>query len=94
MSKTLVAAITFMDHAEGGRFTPPQSGFRPTIDVRGVKTSCTVESLEGTKVFEFRQTHKVCLTLMFPEQFDSPLIEGDEVALFEGNKLIGKGRVI
>jgi len=88
------AMLTFLSAEEGGRIKAPQSGFHPQIDLGHVQTSCVVESLEGETVFGFEREHLVSLKLIFDKQYSWLPTVGDLVRLFEGDKLIGTGRVI
>ncbi|RRH81603.1 hypothetical protein EH244_28640 [Variovorax beijingensis] len=89
-----IAIIDFFDSNNGGRITPPYSGFRPKINVGGIHTSCFVESKEGEEVFNFGLKHKVSLRLIFPEIHTKTFVVGEDVELFEGSKLVGKGVIV
>lgn len=89
-----VAMVTFWGADKGGRFSPPSSGFRPQVDLRGVHTSCVIESVDNEEVFSFEMEHRVLLKLMFPDQYPDAFKVGDAVSFYEGSKLIGSGRVI
>ncbi len=88
-----IAIVTFFGAIKGGRLNPPQTGFRPQIDIRGVHTSCIVESLDN-ELFSFDKEHRVSLKLMFPEHFQDVLNVGEAVNFYEGNKLIGSGKIV
>jgi len=89
-----VARILFFGADKGGRYSPPQTGCRPQINIHGIHTSCVIEGLDGEVAFSFDREHRVSLKLMFPDQYPDELKVGDAVNLYEGNKLIGTGRVI
>ena len=87
-----IAIITFWGPERGGRYTPPSTGYCPQVDIRGIHTSCMVESLEGEEIFSFEKEHRVLLKLMFPDQNPNAFEVGDVVSLYEGSKLIGSGK--
>jgi len=89
-----IAKVVFWGSEKGGRFSPPQSGFRPQIDVGSVHTSCWVESLDGKTVFEFDIEHNVMLKMLYPDEYEKKLTVGSPVHLYEGSKLIGSGRIL
>ena len=90
-----IAEVTFWGQEKGGRFTPPQSGFRPQILAGDVKTSCAVTSVEDrVTTFEFNKPYLVKLELMFPNEYGNALSVDGEVALFEGNKQIAAGKIL
>jgi translation elongation factor EF-Tu-like GTPase len=89
-----VAIVEFLDATRGGRNTPPLSGFRPQLELAGVHTSCTVESVDGATTFPFGVKHRVTLALLHPSRFPDALEAGMVVRLFEGSKLIGLGEVV
>jgi hypothetical protein len=93
MTSVFGAIITFVGPDQGGRHIPPQSGFHPQIDAGGVHTSCIVEGLSGESVFQFDVETKVLLRLMFPDEYSKHFSIGSEVRLYEGSKLIGKGKI-
>ena len=91
----LIAEVSFLDQEKGGRFSPPQSGFKPQILVGNVKTSCVITPIdESVFVFDFHKTHLVKIDLQFSDVYKCCLGENDGFSLFEGNKKIGEGRVI
>jgi len=89
-----VARILFFGADKGGRYSPPQTGFRPQVDIHGIHTSCVIESLGGEVAFSFEREHRVSLKLMFPDQYPDAFKVGDALNLYEGSKLIGTGSVI
>ena len=89
-----IAKIVFLGAEKGGRDYPPQTGYHPQIDIRGTHTSCVIESLDNEEVFAFEKEHLVSLRLMFPDQYPDPFHVGDAISLYEGNRLIGTGRIV
>jgi hypothetical protein len=89
-----VARILFFGADKGGRYCPPQTGFRPQVDIHGIHTSCVIESLDGEVAFSFEREYRVSLKLMFPDHYPDAFKTGDAVKLYEGSKLIGTRRVI
>jgi translation elongation factor EF-Tu-like GTPase len=89
-----MAIVEFFDATTGGRNTPPMSGLRPQVELAGVHTSCTVDSVDGAPTFSFGIKHRVTLALLHPSRFPGALEAGMVVRLFEGSKLIGLGKVV
>ncbi|WP_137940203.1 hypothetical protein [Chitinivorax sp. B] len=89
-----IAKVVFFDAANGGRFTPPMSGFHPQITAGEFHTSCIVgmES-EGIR-FDFNLEHTVTLELMYPEEYGNLITTGSKIKFFEGDKMIGEGLII
>lgn len=90
-----LAKVTFWGQEKGGRYTPPQSGFKPQIQAGDVHTSCVVTSVDDSvTVFDFDKLTSVYLELMFPDEYGDRLVVGDKVCLFEGNKQIAEGTIL
>ena len=89
-----VASLRFFGPTEGGRQTPPVTGFRPQIDIGGIHTSCVVTKLDGGEIFSFGEEHRASLALMFPDQYKVTFNVDDVVRLYEGSKLIATGRIV
>lgn len=90
----LIATVAFLCEQEGGRRTPPWSGYRPQIEVRAdLHSSCVVESLDGAEHFAFGRAHRVVLEPMFPQRYPGAFAVGGPVKLFEGGRLIGRGEI-
>ena len=89
-----VAEVVFLGCDKGGRYSPPQSGFKPQILVGDIKTSCTVTSTENTDtMFEFDKLYTVKLKLMFQEEYGDKLSPASKIELYEGNKKIAEGKI-
>lgn len=94
MTLNFLARVVFFNLEQGGRPTPPQSGFHPQLELEQEYTSWTVESVvDGVETMPFDIEHEVRLIPLFPERVGASLAPGDEVRLFEGSRLIGKGIV-
>jgi hypothetical protein len=89
-----VAMVRFFGREQGGRHSPPQSGFRPQVDIRGNHTSCLIESMEGKLELAFEREHRVRLSSTFPAQYPNAFRMGDVVEFYEGNRRIGRGRIV
>ncbi len=88
------AKVTFWGQDKGGRFSTPQPGFRPQIEIDDVQTSCIVDAQDTTvKVFEFDKSYVVNLKLMYQEVYAGKLKFNDPVRLFEGSKQIAEGTI-
>jgi translation elongation factor EF-Tu-like GTPase len=94
MSHKFQAKAVFFSSKDGGRITPPQSGFRPQVEIGSVHTSCMIEGTDENVVFVFGVEHEVLLTLMHPGQFSNAFRRGDLVTFFEGQKKIGMATIL
>ena len=97
------AELRFLPASEGGRSTPPQSGFHPQLKLGELQTSCVVTSVDpDVHAFSFAKPHRVRLQLMFKKEAEE--ITGHSIAhwcakgklieLYEGSKKIAEGYVI
>lgn len=89
-----VANVVFIGPKQGGRNTPPQSGYHPQIKAGDGYTSCVIESLGDESVFDFDKEHIVSLRLMFPAGHEDMFSVGSRVSFFEGSRLIGSGTIV
>jgi len=88
------AQVRFWGQDKDGRFSPPQPGFRPQLEIGEVHTSCTVSTDDSSvTMFEFDVEYEVKLELLHQEHYGNVLAVGDYVRLFEGNKQIAEGTV-
>ena len=89
-----IARMIFWEQELGGRYIPPQSGFKPQIKIGAVHTSCFVYSNEGVEIFELGKAFMVRIELMYPDVYGGQLKIGDKIELYEGNKQIGEGEIL
>lgn len=89
-----LANIVFFSREHGGRFTPPESGFHPQIQIGEEYTSCKIDRIGYEKTFSFNMLVKVNLTLLLPEIYFQRLYEGLSFEIFEGAHHIGSGTVL
>ena len=94
MSKHLQASIRFLLTAEGGRLTAPMSGVRPHIKLGEVFTTAIVHSLTKDEVFELGRDYEVDLEILFWEEYGHLWREDAPIELFDGNRLIARGRPV
>jgi translation elongation factor EF-Tu-like GTPase len=92
MSKLLQARICFLRASEGGRSTPAMSGVRPHLKVGEVFTSCVVQGLEPSEVFEPGREYDVTLELRFWAEYGHLIDDALPVELYEGSRLVAQGR--
>jgi hypothetical protein len=85
--------LVFFGQDKGGRKSPPHNDYRSLVQIGNELTSCTIKNLGPEMIFAFDQEFHVSLTLMFPEQYPSSFAFGDEIRLYEGHKVVGKGIV-
>lgn len=93
----ITALVRFFERGSSdnrGRTNPPQPGYRPSIVIRGVYTSCSIESIDDAAVFLFEKEHRVALKLMFADQFPNAFSVGQTVEFYEGNRLVGAGTIL
>jgi translation elongation factor EF-Tu-like GTPase len=86
--------VKFLSSDEGGRSSPPFSGYHPQVAVGNEFTSCVIKSLDAETVFAFDQEHRVSLRLLFPDHYPDAFAVGQVVRFHEGNHLIGAGVVL
>ncbi len=89
-----LARVRFFGPDEGGRHSPPQSGYHPQVDAGDVYTSCAVESLDEEIVFEFDKEYTVRLRLLFPDLYRDRFAPGSVLRLYEGSRLVGTGTIL
>jgi translation elongation factor EF-Tu-like GTPase len=90
----VVARIKFLSPDEGGRRSPPLSGYHPQLALGNEFTSCVIESLDGETVFAFHQEHRVSLRLLLPDHYPDAIAGGQSVSFYEGSHLVGSGIVL
>ena len=86
------AEVVFKHEKDGGRLSPPRSGYRPQLEIGDELTSCTISD-EMDSVYDFGLIHEVVLSLQFPDRYAHQLKEGDPLVFREGSKKIGEGRI-
>lgn len=86
--------IRFFDSDQGGRNTPPLSGYGPQIKIGTVYTSCLLTADSDDYIFSFGQEHEAILELRFPEVYPKVFQIGDTFEFFEGPKCVGYGRIM
>lgn len=93
----LLAYARFFGPERGGRTIAPQTGYHPQLRLGAEYTSCAIESLDDTEVFELDREYRVKLRPLFPEHYAgalSALEDGSAVSFYEGSCLIGDGIII
>jgi translation elongation factor EF-Tu-like GTPase len=90
----VIARVRFLSLDEGGRTSPPSSGYHPQVAVGNEYTSCVIESLDGEMAFAFDQEHHVSLRLLFPDHYPDAFAVGQAVHFYEGSHLVGSGIVL
>jgi hypothetical protein len=96
LSKSVMARIRFLTPIEGGRKTMPKSGYHPQLKLGELYTSCYVRALDGQEDewFELGKEYDVRLELLFPEHYASLMPLAGECELYEGNRLVARGRFL
>ena len=90
----IIAWVKFLSSDEGGRKSPPFSGYHPQVAVGNELTSCVIESLNGETIFAFDKKHRVSLRLMFSDQYPDPFTVGQTIYFYEGSHLVGSGIIL
>lgn len=92
MLTELNATVVFITTEEGGRFTPPASGVRPQLRLTdGTYTTCIL-TMEKTW-FELGKQETVKVYLPFADKLALEQIPTQELAFYEGSKLVALGQV-
>lgn len=89
-----IANVRFLSPEQGGRRTPPQSGYHPQVKVGAVYTSCEIRNSDTAVVFEFDKEYRVVLRLLLPELYGHLIAPGSLLSFYEGHHLVGKGIVL
>jgi translation elongation factor EF-Tu-like GTPase len=89
-----LADVVFYSRENGGRFTPPQSGYHPQIMIGEESTSSIIESVNGERVLSFNVHHTVHITLMFPDIYRHRFNEELSFGIYEGEHLVGNGKIV
>jgi hypothetical protein len=89
-----VAHVTFLSPQQGGRRTPPQTGYHPQLGAGGVLTSCVIESLGDETTLAFDTVHRVRLRLLLPDRSHDAFAVGSDVCFYEGSHLVGSGTIL
>ena len=89
------ASVRFLSLEEGGRYSPPISGYKPQLKIGNEQTSCKI-TLENTKdeIMHFGIEHIVFIELQFEDVYPDKSFLKCEIELYEGNKLIGIGKFL
>jgi len=90
----VIARVTFPGPDQGGRQTPPCSGYHPQVALGNEYTSCVLDSLDGEAVFAFGRAHRVSLRLLFRERHPDAFVVGRSLRFYEGSHLVGSGVVL
>ncbi len=89
----LSAKVTFVGPDQGGRTTQGRSGFRSTLKVNDLFTSCIVWGRSEEEIFDFGVECHVRLELFFWEQVKNGVYVGMPVQLNEGSRVVGYGSI-
>ena len=89
------AVIRFLNQEEGGRVTPPLTGYKPHIKIADRQTSCRITSKnQATEELAFGVDHEVFIEFQYEANFADKITERLNIGLYEGKKLIGHGYLI
>jgi translation elongation factor EF-Tu-like GTPase len=86
------AIVRFLCHEEGGRFSPPLSGYKPQLRIENEFTSCIITTkYNSNEVMEFGVDYDVFIELLYADIYKNKITKRMRIELYEGNKLVGKG---
>ena len=86
------AVVRFLSKDEGGRMTPPLSGYKPHVKIGNEHTSCRIISKDSdVEILDFDLDHEVFVELQYEERFKEQLRRGLNIGLYEGSRLVGHG---
>jgi translation elongation factor EF-Tu-like GTPase len=87
------AVVKFLFPEDGGRTTPPQSGYRPQLKLGDIQTSCMILSPNDDEgIMSFGKEHYVQLKLIFPE-YQKRITSNMGLEFYEGSRLVGIGKI-
>jgi hypothetical protein len=86
------AIIRFLAATEGGRISPPMTGYKPHVKIGGEHTSCIITPKDlNEEMMGFEIDHDVFLELRFENDFIDKVDDRLNIGLYEGNGLVGHG---
>jgi elongation factor Tu len=91
--REIIARLSLLTTAEGGRRTPFMSGYRPAFYVGELQTDGAIELLDRSQQAP-GETANVRLKLLHPENFGELLEVGVQFEVREGPNTIGQATVI
>ena len=98
----IIAELTFLSRAEGGRKNPPNPnwvperdlGYMPHVVVEGSNEYLGVRFLSGPKPVLFGEAARFEMLLMYPGVDYSALVPGAMVTVREGKRIVARGRIL
>jgi hypothetical protein len=91
-TKALEATLRFLPRSEGGRSAPAMSGIRSSLRLGEIFTSCVVHVHGKTEELEFGVDYEVTIEILFWDDYGHLFCENAPIELFEGNRLVARGR--
>ena len=86
------AIIRFLNKNEGGRTTPPMTGYKPHMKIGKEQTSCIITPKDSnTEIMNFGIDHEVFIEFQYEEDFTDKINNRLNIGLYEGSRLIGHG---
>jgi translation elongation factor EF-Tu-like GTPase len=90
----LIATITYLTKAQGGRNTPAHSKYRPQFCLPNQEQSTSGEQIFiGTDLVRPGETVQAEVTLLCPELFSTMLTVGLQFEFKEGRRTVAIGRI-
>lgn len=91
------AIVRFKKTEEGGRLSPPKSGYHPQLQVGEDYTSIIIRlkhAGEEEIPMELGMEHHVLVELQRGSPYQDKVTDGMHLNLYEGSKLVGQGKII
>ena len=86
------AIVRFLGKNEGGRMTPPMTGYKPHMKIGEIQTSCIITPKDSAiNMMNFGIDHEVFIEFQYEEDFTDKINDRLNIGLYEGNRLIGHG---
>jgi len=86
------AIVRFLSKGEGGRMSPPMSGYKPHMKIGQEQTSCRIIPKDSNvETMDFGMDYEVLIEFQYEELFKNQLKSGMNIGLYEGSKLVGHG---
>jgi len=89
------AVVRFLSREEGGRISPPLSGYKPHVKILNEHTSCRITPKNiNNEEMGFGIDHEVFIEFQYETQFSDKINERLNIGLYEGKKLVGHGYLV
>ena len=90
----LDATVRFLRPDEGGRMSAPADEVRSQLRLGDVMSSCVVRTADGAQQIALGVELAVQIELMFGNTYEAEARRLTTIELYEGKKLVARGRVV